>query len=335
MSIWTDKAGRIHVGIMVAGRRIHRRLPPGASKGDAKLVEAELRRAAGRRQAGIPGDPPMAEIMGLYLEHAKTLRSPETARFHALRAGPWLDGVKASDIDQAVDKMVNDMRGHYALATINRSIGAIKAALRIAWRQRLIPEDYGARLARLPENNARHTYLEIADVARLADACSEQVRAAVWIALLTGCRRGEILKLQPENIRGDHLRIAAGNTKTLRERVVPIVPALRPWLGYIPLKINAEGLKTGFARARVKAGLDLNFHDLRHTCASLLINTGTPLEVLRDILGHTTVKTTERYAHLQIARQAEALGKLGRIAEDCTGNCTGPNEQAVKRSGKP
>ena len=335
MSIWTDKAGRLHVGIMVAGRRIHRRLPPGASKSDAKLVEAELRRAAGRRQASIPGDPPMAEIMGLYLEHAKTLRSPETARFHALRAGPWLDGVKASDIEPAVDKMVKDMRGHYAPATINRSIGAIKAALRIAWRQRLIPEDHGARLARLPENNARHTYLEIADVARLADACSGQVRAAVWIALLTGCRRGEILTLQPENIRGDHLRIAAGNTKTLRERVVPIVPALRPWLRYIPLQINAEGLKTGFARARVKAGLDVNFHDLRHTCASLLINTGTPLEVVRDILGHTTVRTTERYAHLQIARQAEALEKLGRIAENCTGNYTGPDAENLKRAAKP
>lgn len=46
MSIWLDKDGRLHVGIMVAGRRIHRRLPPGASKGDAKLVEAELPRIA-------------------------------------------------------------------------------------------------------------------------------------------------------------------------------------------------------------------------------------------------------------------------------------------------
>lgn len=335
MSIWTDKAGRRHVGIMVAGRRIHRRLPEGATAGDAKLVEAELRRAVGKRHVRIPGDPPMAEIMGLYLEHAKTLRSPDTARFHALRAGPWLDGVKASDIEPAVDKMVKDMRGHYAPATINRSIGTIKAALRIAWRQRLIPEDYGARLVRLSENNARHVYLELADVARLADACSEQVRAAVWIAMLTGCRRGEILNLRPENIRGDHLRIAAGNTKTLRERAVPIVPALRPWLKHIPLQINAEGLKTGFARARVRAGLDVTFHDLRHTCASLLINTGTPLEVVRDILGHTTVKTTERYAHLQIERQAEALGKLGRIAQDCTGNYTGLDSGNLKRAGKP
>lgn len=310
MSIWTDEQGRIHVGIMVSGKRIHRRLPQGASKGDAKLIEAELRRAAVRKNVHIPGDPPMVEIMGLYLSHANTLRSPTTAKHHALRAGPWIEGCKASEAEQAVAKMIADMRGHYAAATINRTIGAIKAALQIAWRERRIPEDYSARIARLPENNQRHTYLEIAEVAKLASACSEQVRAAVWIALLTGCRRGEILKMQKDDIRGDHLRIIAGNTKTLRERTVPIVPALRPWLQYIPLQINFEGLKTGFGRARKKVGLDVRFHDLRHSCASLLINMGTPLEVVRDILGHTTVKTTERYAHLHVDRQSEALNKL-------------------------
>ena len=61
MSIWTDNGGRLHVGIMVGGRRIHRRLPEGATAGDAKLVEAELRRAVGKRHVRIPGDPPMAE----------------------------------------------------------------------------------------------------------------------------------------------------------------------------------------------------------------------------------------------------------------------------------
>ncbi len=313
MSIWTDKQGRHHVGIMVAGQRLHRRLPEGASKGDAKLVEAELRKSVGRKHTHIPGDPLIVEIMGLYLTHADTLRSPKTAKQHALRAGPWIIGHKASDIEIVADKMIADMRQDYAPATINRSIGAIKAAFAIAWRQRLIPEDYAARLHRLPENNQRHTYLSIEQVKQIADCASENVRAAIWIALLTGCRRGEILKLTKDDIGERQLRIVAGNTKTLRQRTIPIVPALRPWLKYIPLPINFEGLKTGFGRARVKAGIDANFHDLRHSCASMLINIGTPLEVVRDILGHTTVKTTERYAHLHIDRQQEALEKLSAL----------------------
>lgn len=310
MSIWTDAEGRTHVGIMVNGKRIHRRLPEGASKSDAKLVEAELRKSVIKRKINIPGDPMMIEIMGLYLSHAETLRSPETAKYHALRAGPWCEGRRSSEVEQIVAKMISDMRGHYAPATVNRSIGAIKAALKIAYRERMISEDLSARIGRQPENNQRHNYLTVDQVKKLADECSEQVRAAVWIALLTGCRRGEILKLKREDIGESSIRIEAGNTKTLRQRSVPIVAAVRPWLEYIPLQINFEGLKTGFARARVKAGIDVNFHDLRHSCASLLINMGVPLEVVRDILGHTTVKTTERYAHLHVDRQSEALEKL-------------------------
>jgi integrase len=76
--------------------------------------------------------------------------------------------------------------------------------------------------------------------------------------------------------------------------------------------MNFEGLKTGFRRAREAAGMPtVRFHDLRHSCASLLVNMGVPLEVIRDILGHTTVKTTERYAHLETSAQRTALDKLG------------------------
>ena len=312
MSIWTDKEGRIHVGVMLHGKRIHRRLPAGSTKNRAKEIEAEIRRAAGRREIIIPGDPPLVDIMGMYMTHADSLRSPETAKFHAIRCGPWCEGRRASEADQVALHMIEDMHGHYKPATINRSLGALKKALSLAWQKRLIPENYGQRIHRLPENNERHNYLTIEQVGALANQCSKDVRAAVWIALLTGCRRGEILKLKPEDICEDRLRIASGNTKTLRERMIPIVPALRPWLAHVPLAITVDGLKNGFVRAARRAGINAHFHDLRHSCASLLINMGTPLEVIRDILGHTSVKTTERYAHLLIDRQAEALHKLSK-----------------------
>lgn len=288
-------------------------MPAGSTAHDAKLIEAEIRRAAGRRDVLIPGDPTLPEIMGLYMAHAETLRSPETAKFHALRAGQWLIGHRASEAVAVAAAMISDMKPHYAAATINRSLGALKAALTIAYRRGLIPQDYGDRIIRLPENNQRHAYFSVGEVRTLADAASEQTRAAIWIALLTGCRRGEILALTADDIGRDTLRIRAGNTKTLRQRTIPIVPALRPWLEWVPLQVNAEGLKTGFRRARAAAGMpQARFHDLRHSCASLLIEMGVDLAVIRDILGHTSVRTTERYAHLQVGRQRSALGKLGR-----------------------
>jgi site-specific recombinase XerD len=51
--------------------------------------------------------------------------------------------------------------------------------------------------------------------------------------------------------------------------------------------------------ARKRAGLpDVRLHDLRHTFASLLINNGRSIYEVQRLLGHTQIKTTQRYAHL-------------------------------------
>jgi site-specific recombinase XerD len=52
-------------------------------------------------------------------------------------------------------------------------------------------------------------------------------------------------------------------------------------------------------RARRVAGLpDLRLHDLRHSFASVLVNNGVPIYDVQKLLGHASVKTTQRYAHL-------------------------------------
>lgn len=321
MSVWIDKQGRRHASVMVGGERLHRILPKDATAGDAKNLEAELRTALKvNRAPRIPGNPLIKEVMGLYFKYADTLRSPETAKFHAGRAMPWAEKYRAAETRAFAAEMVEDLRDHYTAATINRTIGTVKKALHMAWERGLTPEDFSKHMKRLPENNARTTYLTIEQVQRLTEHASESVKTAIWIALLTGARRGEILAMQPQDIGPKSITIHAGNTKTLRTRTIPIVPALRPHLAGLPLPINYEGLKTGFRRAREAAGLPMvRFHDLRHSCASLLINMGEPLEVVRDVLGHSTVKTTERYAHLKTTAQRTALAKLGSAVLQATG----------------
>jgi integrase len=310
VSIWTDKDGRIHVSLMVGGARIHRRLPQGSGARDAKRLEGELRNALGKRQSVIPGDPTMAQVMGLYLQHAETLRSPETARFHALRLGPWVDGKRASEARQVAAAVVKGLRGHYAPATINRSLSALQKGLSLAWSSGITPDDYSKQVQRLPENNQREIHLTVEQVQKLADCASEQVKAAIWIALLTGCRRGEILAISKADIGADSITIRAGNTKTLKTRIVPIIPALRPWLKALPLNMNFEGLKTGFRRAREAAGMpEIHFHDLRHSCATILLASGADLYTVAKVLGHSTIRMTERYAHHQIDAQRSALDK--------------------------
>jgi integrase len=250
--------------------------------------------------------------------HAETLRSPETAKFHAYRIGQWLDGRRASEAKEVAAAIREDMAGHYAPATINRSLGALKKALRMAWERGQTTTDYSGLIRRLPENNARTTTLTIEQVAHLADHASEPVRAAIWISLYTGCRRGEILKLAKADIGDDTITIQAGNTKTLRTRTVPIIAPVRPWLKAIPLSINFEGLKSGFRRAREAAGMpDVTFHDLRRSCGTLLIRNGVSLQVVAQILGHSTTSVTERvYAHLADDQVRQGLNVLAGLHQD-------------------
>jgi len=263
MPIQKTASGGYEVRVCVRGERAHRRLPPGTLASAAKRVESELRLALERKPRAeksvvIPGDPAMVEILALYREEAEHLRSPETAKHHATRAEPWARKYRASQARECAAHIVKDMRQKvdaegkktgYTPATINRTLGALKRGLRLAWERGAAREDWSGHIQRLAENNQRDVYLDIPQVQAIALHASESVRAAIWIALLTGCRRGEVLALRKEDIGQDSILIRAGNTKTLRTRTVPIVPALRPWLAAVPLTINYEGLKTGFRRA--------------------------------------------------------------------------------------
>ena len=65
---------------------------------------------------------------------------------------------------------------------------ASKKRLTLAWEKGLTPVDYSSLVDSLPENNRRTVYLSMEQVKAIADHASENVRAAIWIAMLTGCR---------------------------------------------------------------------------------------------------------------------------------------------------
>lgn len=95
--------------------------------------------------------------------------------------------------------------------------------------------------------------------------------------------------------------------------------------------MTVQGVKSAWRRAREKAGLPhYNFHDLRHACATLLVNTGHDLQVVRDILGHTSIRMTERYAHLDVQRTKRAMESLGRLVGNHTKIHTSKTEASRK-----
>ncbi|KAA0088801.1 site-specific integrase [Paraburkholderia sp. T12-10] len=140
----------------------------------------------------------------------------------------------------------------------------------------------------------------------------------VKLALHTGCRKNELLKLEWSRIDFERrvLQLEPQNTKNGKRRVVPLndeavstLLAQREWVRCYAPKSRwvfavASGnrlttLQKGFRAACDRAGIE-NFrvHDLRHTFASWLVMAGVSLYVVKDLLGHSSITVTERYAHL-------------------------------------
>jgi integrase len=129
------------------------------------------------------------------------------------------------------------------------------------------------------------------------------------------------------DLQGKLFHLEAHHTKTGRRRSIPlnkvalevIIERARfraqhcpgsPWVFAHPDGSRIQDVKRSFATACHRAGItDFRIHDLRHTCAAWLASAGVPLTEIRDLLGHTTVKMTERYAHLapENVRAAVAL----------------------------
>ena len=83
-----------------------------------------------------------------------------------------------------------------------------------------------------------------------------------------------------------------------------------PWVFCQSDGARIGDVKRSFAKACERAGIeDFRIHDMRHPCAAWLVSAGVPLPEVRDLLGHSTIRITERYAHLapENVRAAVAL----------------------------
>jgi integrase len=142
-------------------------------------------------------------------------------------------------------------------------------------------------------------------------------------ALLTGMRRSELFSLMAYNISLNDGYIFVVDTKNNTNRAVPISDIVSQILfkrmesnkGLIfPEKstknfvkaVNACGLNNNVTDRRFK----IVFHSLRHTFASWLVQSGTPLYVVSQLLGHKSMKMTMRYAHLNSLPQLDAVKSL-------------------------
>ena len=189
-------------------------------------------------------------------------------------------------------------------------------------------------VAKYPESES-HRFLSDDELSRLAatlhqcdqdGSVSPQVTAAIRLLLLTGARLSEILTLRWNYIdqRGGFLNLPDSKAGTrvvfLNEQATAVLASIEPVPGNPYVITGAvEGqhlvnLQKPWRKLRKMAGLeDVRIHDLRHSFASIAASGGASLPMIGQLLGHSQVSTTKRYAHLTAQPVREVNEKVGSI----------------------
>jgi len=179
----------------------------------------------------------------------------------------------------------------------------------------------GVKLPRMPRKAMK--LLTLDELYRLASVMPRNYGGLVLVYGLCGLRFGEGIALQGKHVRGSRLLVEAQvstvtgkqiltSTKTHQSRLVVLPRSLQEQLSGEPDELLFPAPRGGHLHythwtrrllvpALKEAGLDhsLRTHDLRHTCAALLISQGVHPQVIRRHLGHSSIQVTlDTYGHL-------------------------------------
>jgi integrase len=151
--------------------------------------------------------------------------------------------------------------------------------------------------------------------------------ALVILAMYTGLRRGNLLKLRRQNIDVEQRTITVERTKNGLPLVLPlvgeayeVVQRLCEPLGKddhlfphaseaMPMWSYVKAFDYAMKRAKIE---DASFHTLRHCVGSYLVQAGVPLYVVSRILNHKSIVMSQRYSHLQTDQLRDALEVLAQ-----------------------
>jgi integrase len=169
------------------------------------------------------------------------------------------------------------------------------------------------------------------EMAAILGSLTERQAFVVRLALLTGLRWGELRRLQWRHVIANptpHLIVEL--TKSRKVRRVPLVPEAAALLKAAKAKTSSVNVLpyrmkkpcSLYANGEEKSGVKWHFHQLRHTFACRWLEAGGSKEALQRILGHSTIRLTERYGALgdeAVFSEAERVGRRisGRITPDC------------------
>lgn len=211
--------------------------------------------------------------------------------------------------------------------TINRYRGTLSAIFTYAFKQGYVTANPVKRTSSLPQPKGRVRYLSQVERERLLKACRQsewnRLYLLVLMAMTTGMRKSELLRLTWADIDFDNSLAFLYDTKNGEPRVCPIPEAtmeeMRKFRGVgaalvfpsttmpdQPFEFKKHWFKA-LEQARVE---NFVFHSLRHDFCSSLAMHGASLVEIAELAGHKDLQTTKRYTHLSVKHKqkvAEAV----------------------------
>jgi len=218
-------------------------------------------------------------------------------------------------------------------STVNRVLIVLRYIYNqaIRWETMGVSSNPTATIRLLKENNQKERFLDLEEAKRLYKAVCESenplLRFIIPMLILTGARKTEVLRArwQDFDLARRNWRIPISKSGSARN--VPLGDGAVDVLTQIPRQPLCEwvfanpktmlpftSIFSAWNAARGRAGLaDVRIHDLRHSFASLLVNEGRSLYEVQRILGHSQIRTTQRYAHLTNQPLVEAANVATRL----------------------
>ena len=204
--------------------------------------------------------------------------------------------------------------------TLNRKLSSINTFFHFCHKQDFTHEKIKIPMAKVPKNLPKYMSSEeilqgLKNIDR-SKVMGLRDHALILFLYASGCRISEALNVQRSDIVDGWLKIRFA--KGEKERIVPLAPiavqALEMYMqeqdmasSYIWLNYKGDVLSRISAYKIVKKYLGVSPHVLRHSFASSLIIGGADLRVVQELLGHSSLETTQIYTHIQKQNLAETM----------------------------
>lgn len=268
-----------------------------------------------------------------YLQHSKATKNIKTyeAEEWSLRLLGEMFPIKK--LSQVTPELLDQLKERlkiegYGIPSINKHLQVIKTAMSTAEKWNFILPQKWEKVTYFKQARGRLLFYSIDELKKLLEKSYDFWKIFVMLGARAGLRRSEVYYLKWEDVDFERNRIhicpkGDWHPKNYEQRWIPMPPDLATFLRALPYRgewvlkerWSIGSISGNYSRYIIKPyGFKGSLHTLRHTYASHLAQAGVPLYDISKLLGHSSIKMTQVYAHLCPESYNKAVERLPALS---------------------